>query len=402
MTVFESLQNIQASPTMAVTQRARELREGGADVLALGAGEPDFATPDFVQDAIVKALHAGETRYTPVDGTPALKKAVIDKFARENNLTYNNDQITAGTGGKQICFNALAASLKPREEVLIPAPYWVSYPAMTILAGGVPKIIECPRADGYKLTPKTLAATITNKTRWLILNSPNNPTGAAYHHDELAALAEVLRKHPKVWVLSDDIYEHIIYDDFVFHTLAQVAPDLADRILIVNGVSKSYAMTGLRLGYGAGPASLIGAIRKLQSHTTSNPSSISQAGAVAALNGPQDFLYEWREAFRRRRDACLESLQRAPGITCTRPEGAFYLFADVTELVGTTTPDGQAITDDVALCRYLLEDKHVAVVPGTAFGMAGHFRLSYATSDAILAQACERIAKAAGTLKGSS
>ncbi|NBB82495.1 MAG: aspartate transaminase [Alphaproteobacteria bacterium] len=394
----DSLARVKPSPTIAVTTKARELKAAGKDVIGLGAGEPDFDTPDNVKDAAIKAIREGQTKYTAVDGTPELKAAIADKFARENGLTYAADQITVGTGGKQVLFNALMATLNPGDEVIIPAPYWVSYPDMVLLCGGEPKVVECPENNRFKLLPEDLEAAIGPNTKWLILNSPSNPTGAGYTRDELAALADVLRRHPQVWVMTDDMYEHLVYDGFAFTTPAQVAPDLYDRTLTVNGVSKAYAMTGWRIGYAGGPKELIKAMAKVQSQSTSNPSSISQAAAVEALSGTQDYIAERNAVFRERRDLVVAMLNEAPGITCQTPEGAFYVFPGCAGTIGKTTPDGKTIETDEDFVTYLLESVGVAVVQGSAFGLAPFFRISYATSTEALTEACTRIQKACAAL----
>lgn len=395
----QSLARIKPSPTIAVTQKARELKEAGRDVIGLGAGEPDFDTPDNIKQAAIAAIQAGDTKYTAVDGTPALKKAICAKFKRENGLDYTPDQVTVGTGGKQVLFNALMATLDPADEVIVPAPYWVSYPDMVLLCGGAPVTVDCPPEKGFKLQPADLEKAITPKTKWLILNSPNNPTGAAYSEAEMKALTDVLVRHPHVWVMTDDMYEHLVYDGFRFVTPAQVEPRLHDRTLTVNGVSKAYAMTGWRIGYAAGPKDLIKAMAKVQSQSTSNPSSVSQAAAVEALNGPQDFIDERAEAFRGRRDLVVSMLNQANGITCHRPEGAFYVYPSCAGAIGKKTPDGKLIETDEDFVTYLLESEGVAVVQGSAFGMAPFFRVSYATSTEALEEACLRIQRAAGALR---
>lgn len=392
------MQNIKPSPTMAVTAKAAELKAEGKKVIGLGAGEPDFDTPDHIKHAAHEAMQRGDTKYTPVGGTAALKQAIADKFRRENGLEYGANEIIVGAGGKQVIFNAFMATLNPGDEVIIPAPYWVSYPDITAFSGGTPVVIDAPESQGFKITPDMLEAAITDKTKWLILNSPSNPTGAAYSLDEIRALGEVLLRHPHVWVLTDDIYEHLVYDGFAFTTIAAAVPELKPRTLTCNGVSKAYSMTGWRIGYGAGPKELIKAMADIQSQSTSNPCSISQAAAVAALNGPQDFLPKWRTAFARRRDHTLAALKQIPGVTCTKPEGAFYLFPGIQSLLGKTTPGGTAIHTDVDFCAYLLEQSLVAAVPGSAFGMDGHFRISYATSDTALEEACTRIRDAVAAL----
>lgn len=394
----DSLARVKPSPTIAVSTKARELKAAGRDVIGLGAGEPDFDTPDFVKEAAIAAIRAGDTKYTAVDGTPALKKAIVDKFARDNGLTYAPDQITVGTGGKQVLYNALAATLNPGDEVIVPAPYWVSYPDMVLLCGGEPVTVECPSQAGFKLQPDDLAKAITPKTKWVILNSPSNPTGAAYSAAELDALAAVLRQHPDVHVLTDDMYEHLVYGDFTFATFAQVAPDLYDRTLTVNGVSKAYAMTGWRIGYAGGPKALIKAMAKVQSQSTSNPSSISQAAATAALNGPQGFMAERSKAFEDRRDMVVEMLNAAEGIRCDVPDGAFYVYPSCAGMVGKRTPAGAVLETDEDVATYLLEAEGVAVVHGAAFGMSPFFRISYATSTELLRDACSRIQRACAAL----
>ncbi len=387
----ETLARVKPSPTIAVTNKAREMKAAGRDVIGLGAGEPDFDTPENIKEAAIRAIREGKTKYTAVDGIPELKAAICRKFARENGLTYTPEQITVGTGGKQVLYNAFVATLNPGDEVIIPAPYWVSYPDMVLMAGGTPVIVEAPTQTGYKITPDQLEAAITPKTKWFLFNSPSNPTGAAYSRDELKALTDVLMRHPHVWVMSDDMYEHLVFDDFVFTTPAQVEPGLYDRTLTVNGVSKAYAMTGWRIGYAGGPASLIKAMGKVQSQSTSNPTSISQYAAVEALDGPQDFLAPNRTLFQRRRDLVVGMLNRAPGIDCPNPEGAFYVYPSIAGCVGKTSAGGTKITDDEAFATALLEEAGVAVVHGAAFGLSPNFRISYATSDEALAEACTRI-----------
>jgi aspartate aminotransferase len=393
------LSNIKPSPTIAVTQKARELKAAGRNIIGLGAGEPDFDTPDNIKEAAIAAIKSGDTKYTAVDGTPALKKAICAKFSRENGLDYTPEQVTVGTGGKQVLYNALMATVNPGDEVIVPAPYWVSYPDMVLLADGVPVPVECPAAVGFKLQPADLEKAITPKTKWLILNSPNNPTGAAYTRAELKALTDVLVKHPHVWVMTDDMYEHLNYDDFEFTTPAQVEPSLYDRTLTINGVSKAYAMTGWRIGYAAGPKELIKAMGVIQSQSTSNPSSVSQAAAVEALNGPQDFIKTRAEAFKERRDLVVSMLNQATGIKCHKPEGAFYVYPSCEGTIGKTTPDGKVIETDEDFVTYLLESEGVAVVQGTAFGLAPFFRISYATSTAELEDACQRIQRACAALR---
>jgi aspartate aminotransferase len=396
--VSESLKRIKPSPTIAVTTKAKELAAAGKDVIGLGAGEPDFDTPENIKNAAKVAMDNGDTKYTAVDGTPKLKNAIVEKFKRENNLAYKPSQITVGTGGKQVIYNAIMASINPGDEVIIPAPYWVSYPDIVLLAGGTPVFVECGGANNFKMTPAQLEAAITPKTKWLILNSPSNPTGAAYSIDELKALADVLVKHPQVYIMSDDIYEHIVYDGFKFATIASVEPKLFDRTLTVNGVSKSYSMTGWRIGYAGGPEDLIKAIAIIQSQSTSNPSSISQAAAVEALNGPQHFLATMNISFKRRRNLVVEGLNKIPGLKCNNPEGAFYVFPDCSALFGKKTAKGKIINNDSDFVEYLLEDYLVAVVQGSAFGTNGYFRISYATSDAVLEKALVRIAEAVKAL----
>ncbi|MFB2594210.1 pyridoxal phosphate-dependent aminotransferase [Paracoccus sp. p4-l81] len=387
----DTLARVKPSPTIAVTNKARELQEAGRDVIGLGAGEPDFDTPQHIKDAAIAAIQAGKTKYTAVDGIPELKKAICAKFARENGLTYTPAQVTVGTGGKQVLYNALMATLNPGDEVIIPAPYWVSYPDMVLLAGGTPVFVEGPMQTGYKITADQLEAAITEKTKWFIFNSPSNPSGAGYSRDELKALTDVLMRHPQVWVMSDDMYEHLTFGGFQFVTPAQVEPGLYDRTLTCNGVSKAYAMTGWRIGYAAGPEALIKAIGKVQSQSTSNPCSISQHAAVQALNGPQDYIRDSRAAFERRRDLVVAALNDCPGITCPTPEGAFYVYPSIADLIGKTSPKGVAITDDEVFATALLEEEGVAVVFGAAFGLSPNFRISYATSDAALTEACARI-----------
>ncbi len=386
-----ALARVKPSATLAVTARARELKRQGRDVIGLGAGEPDFDTPENVKEAAIAAIRRGETKYTDVDGIPELKAAVAAKFARENGLTYGADQIHVASGGKTVIYNALLATLSPGDEVIVPAPYWVSYPDMVLLAGGEPVTVVGHESDGFKLKPGALESVIGPRTRWLILNSPSNPTGAAYTRAELEALAEVLRRHPQVWVLTDDMYEHLIYGDFDFVTLAQVAPDLADRTLTVNGVSKAYAMTGWRIGYAGGPKPLIDLMRKVAGQTTTNPASISQWAAVEALNGPQDFIAERARHFERRRDLVVSMLNQAAGIRCATPEGAFYVYPSIEGLIGRKTDRGAVIDSDDAFAAELLDAEGVAVVQGSAFGLSPYFRVSYATSEDVLEEACRRI-----------
>jgi aspartate aminotransferase len=397
--IADRIDRIKPSPTVAAGQKARELREAGRDIISLDAGEPDFDTPDSIKDAAIAAIRAGQTKYTAVDGTPALKEAIVAKFKRENGLDYTTAQINVGVGGKHVLFNALMATLNPVDEVIVPAPYWVSYPDMAILADGKPVFVECSAENGFKLQPEDLERAITAKTKWLVLNSPSNPTGAAYTRDELKALADVLLRHPQVYILNDDMYEHLIYDGFVFTTIAQVEPALFDRTLTVNGVSKAYAMTGWRIGYAGGPVNLIKAMAKIQSQSTTNPSSISQAAAVAALNGPQDFIKQRAAVFQDRRDLVVGMLNQANGITCHRPEGAFYVFPSCAGTIGKKTPGGKIIETDQDFGSYLLEDAGVSVVFGAAFGLSPFFRISYATSTQALEEACRRIQKACGDLR---
>jgi aspartate aminotransferase len=396
--IADRIDRIKPSPTVAAGQKARELRAEGRDIISLDAGEPDFDTPDSIKEAAIAAIRAGQTKYTAVDGTPALKEAISAKFKRENGLDDPVSQITVGAGGKHVLYNALMATLNAGDEVIVPAPYWVSYPDMAILADGKPVFVECKAEHGFKLLPEALERAITPRTKWLVLNSPSNPTGAAYTRDELKALAEVLLRHPHVYVLNDDMYEHLVYDGFEFTTIAQVEPGLYDRVLTVNGVSKSYAMTGWRIGYAGGPAPLIKAIAKIQSQSTTNPSSISQAAAVAALNGPQDFIAERAAVFQDRRDLVVSMLNQANGITCHRPEGAFYVFPSCAGAIGMRTPDGKIIATDEDFASYLLMDQGVSVVFGAAFGLSPFFRISYATSTELLEEACRRIQRACGAL----
>jgi len=387
----DTLARVKPSATIAVTNKARELKAQGRDVIGLGAGEPDFDTPDTIKAAAKRAIDEGRTKYTAVDGIPELKVAICEKFRRENGLRYTPDQVTVGTGGKQVLYNALMATCNPGDEVIIPAPYWVSYPDMVLLAGGTPVAIECGIDTDFKLTPAQLEAAITPKTKWFIFNSPSNPTGAGYTRGELSALTEVLMRHPHVWVMSDDMYEHLVFDDFKFCTPAEVEPRLYDRTLTCNGVSKAYAMTGWRIGYGAGPAHLIRAMGTIQSQSTSNPCSVAQYAALEALSGPQDFLAENRAIFQRRRDLVVSMLNQAKGIRCPRPEGAFYVYPDISACIGKTSAGGARIDSDEDFAAALLEETGVAVVFGAAFGVSPNFRVSYATSDAALEEACSRI-----------
>ena len=395
----KSLSRVKPSPTIAVSTMAAELKASGRDVIGLGAGEPDFDTPENIKAAGAKAIADGKTKYTAPDGIIELKRAICEKFERENNLTYTTDQVSVGTGGKQILYNALVATMNPGDEVIIPAPYWVSYPDMVLLAGGTPVIAEASLQTGFKLTADQLEAAITPKTKWLIFNSPSNPTGAGYSREELKELTDVLLRHPHVWVMTDDMYEHLAYGDFKFCTPAEVEPKLYDRMLTCNGVSKAYSMTGWRIGYAAGPKELIGAMRKIQSQSTSNPSSISQWAAVEALNGPQDFLKTNNEMFVRRRDLVVSMLNDAEGIVCPTPDGAFYVYPSVAECIGKTSAKGVKIENDEVFATALLEEKGVAVVFGAAFGLSPNFRVSYATSDEALKEACSRIQDFCAELK---
>lgn len=393
-----ALNRISPSPTLAITAQVAALRRAGADVIGLSAGEPDFDTPDFVKDAAIEAIRAGHTKYTEVDGTPALKAAIAVKFKRDNALDYGPTQITVNVGGKHTLFNAMVATLDPGDEVIVPAPYWVSYPDVVSFAGGVPVVLAAGPNQGYKITPEQLDAAITPRTKWLILNSPSNPTGAVYSADELRALGEVLLRHSQVLIFSDDMYEHILYDGAGFATIAHVVPGLYERTLTVNGCSKAYAMTGWRIGFAGGAEWLIKAMGKLQSQSTSNPCSIAQAAAVAALTGDQRFLAARAAAFQARRDLVVAMLGDAMGMRCPKPDGAFYVYPDCSGLIGKRTPKGAVIADDSALVRYLLEDARVAVVPGIAFGLSPALRISYATSEAVLREACMRIQEACAAL----
>ncbi|SON57005.1 Aspartate aminotransferase [Hartmannibacter diazotrophicus] len=394
-----SLARVKPSPTIAVTTKARELKAAGRDVIGLGAGEPDFDTPDNIKEAAIRAIREGKTKYTAVDGIPELKEAIVAKFKRENNLDYKAAQVSVGTGGKQVLYNALMATLNPGDEVIVPAPYWVSYPDMVLLAGGEPVSVTAGAETGFKLQPDVLEAAITPKTKWLIFNSPSNPTGAAYTAGELKALADVLMRHPHVWVMTDDMYEHLVYDDFKFATLAEVEPGLYDRTLTVNGVSKAYAMTGWRIGYAAGPVQLIKAMGSIQSQSTSNPCSIAQWAAVEALTGPQDFIATNNEIFKTRRDLVVSMLNQARGIKCPTPEGAFYVYPSCADLIGKKTEKGVEIADDEIFTGELLEAEGVAVVQGSAFGLGPAFRISYATSTSDLEEACTRIQRFCASLR---
>jgi len=387
----DSLARIKPSATIAVSDKARELTAAGRDIISLGAGEPDFDTPDNIKEAAIRAIRAGKTKYTNVDGIAELKAAIVAKFKRENSLDYRPEEVSVGSGGKQVLFNALMATLNPGDEVVIPAPYWVSYPEIVALAGATPVPVGTTLASGFKLTPAGLDKAITPKTKWVILNSPSNPSGAAYTLAELKALAAVVLKHPNVWVLTDDMYEHLIYDGFKFATVVEAEPALKSRTLTMNGVSKAYCMTGWRIGYGAGPAHLIKAMAKLQSQSTSNPSSISQWAAVEALNGPQDFIPRNAEAFRQRRDLVVSMLNQANGISCPRPEGAFYVYPSCAGTIGKTSAQGRRLASDEDFVTALLEEEGVAVVHGAAFGLSPFFRISYATATETLEDACHRI-----------
>ncbi|MBM3733406.1 MAG: pyridoxal phosphate-dependent aminotransferase [Acidimicrobiia bacterium] len=396
--IAQRLARIKPSPTIAVSQKARALKAEGRDVIGLGAGEPDFDTPDHIKRAAKAAIDRGETKYTDVQGTVELRKAISAKFKRENGLDYTPEQITVGTGGKQVLYNAFMATLDAGDEVIIPAPYWVSYPDMVLLADGNPVFIPCPAANGFRLKPADLEKEITPRTKWLILNSPSNPTGAGYRAADLRALADVLLRHPQVWILTDDMYEHLVYDDFKFATIAEVEPKFYARTLTMNGVSKAYCMTGWRIGYGGGPAELIKAMNAVQSHSTSNPSSISQAASIAALNGPIDFIARQNEVFKSRRDLVVSMLNQAKGISCPRPEGAFYVYPSCAGVIGKKTPRGQTIGNDGDFVTALLEAEGVAVVQGEAFGLSPHFRISYATATELLEDACRRIQRFCATL----
>eukprot|EP01037_Dinobryon_pediforme_P026085 gene26085-28489_t len=394
-----ALVRIKPSPTLAITSRVQELKRAGVDVIGLGAGEPDFDTPDFIKDAAIQAIRDGKTKYTNVDGTPELKAAIAAKFARDNGLQYTPDQITVNVGGKHTLFNAMVATLDAGDEVVIPAPYWVSYPDVVLFAGGTPVFVAAGASQGYKLLPEQLEAAITPRTKWVILNSPSNPTGAAYTAAELKALGEVLERHPHVWIFADDMCEHILYDGFEFATIAQLCPSIYERTLTANGCSKAYAMTGWRIGFAGGASWLIKAMSKLQSQSTSNPCSIAQAAATAALNGDQSFLKDWARVFQGRRDLVVSMLNQAKGITCPKPQGAFYVYPELSGVIGKSTPAGKLIDTDEAFVGYLLDDAKVAAVQGAAFGLSPAMRISYATSDALLTEACERIQTACANLR---
>ncbi|WP_242147973.1 pyridoxal phosphate-dependent aminotransferase [Sphingomonas sp. BAUL-RG-20F-R05-02] len=394
-----ALARIKPSPTLAITSRVQELKRAGVDVIGLGAGEPDFDTPDFIKEAGIKAIRDGQTKYTNVDGTPELKDAVVAKYLRDNGLTYTRDQITINAGGKHTLFNAMVATLDAGDEVVIPAPYWVSYPDVVLFAGGTPVFVAAGADQNYKITPEQLDAAITPKTKWVIINSPSNPTGAAYSEPELKALGEVLERHPHVWIFADDMYEHILFDDFKFTTIAQVCPALYERTLTANGCSKAYAMTGWRIGFAGGAPWLIKAMSKLQSQSTSNPCSIAQAASIAALTGDQGFLKDNAALFQRRRDLVVGMLNQIEGMTCPNPEGAFYVYPEFSGLIGRSTPNGKRIDTDEDFVGYLLDDAKVAAVQGAAFGLSPAMRISYATSDELLTKACERIQAASAALK---
>ena len=385
---------IKPSPTMAVTKMAAEMKAAGQDIIGLGAGEPDFDTPDHIKNAAIEAIKNGETKYTAVDGTPALKKAIAKKFYKDNSIKYNIDEIIVSVGGKQVLYNALMSSINPGDEVIIPSPFWVSYPDMVSLAGGVPIIVEGKEKNNFKIQPEDIRDKISTKTKWIIINSPSNPTGSSYSAEELRDIGNLLLEYENIFVMSDDIYEKIIYDDFKFFSLAEVVPELKDRILTVNGVSKAYAMTGWRIGYAGGPKHLITAMSKLQSQSTSNPSSISQAAALAALEGPEEFLLERNEKFKTRRDMVVKMLNECNGLSCIKPSGAFYVYPSCSGIIGKSSKEGKLIENSIDFSAYLLESVGVAVVPGSAFGADPFFRISYATSDSILEEACNRIKKA--------
>ena len=397
--ISDSLNRINASPTIAITNKAQAMQADGLNVIGLAAGEPDFDTPENIRAAGIAAINGGKTRYTAVDGIAELKKAIVAKFKRENGLDYKPAQVSVGTGGKQVLFNALMATVNPGDEVIVPAPYWVSYPDIVMLAGGQPVVVQGDPSKGFKLQAADLEKAITPKTKWLILNSPSNPSGAAYSRSEMKALTDVLVKHPHVWVLTDDMYEHLVYDDFKFVTPAQIEPSLYERTLTMNGVSKSYCMTGWRIGYAAGPEQLIKAMAKLQSQSTSNPSSVSQWAAVEALNGPQDFIPKHNKIFKERRDLVVSMLNQAKGLTCLTPEGAFYVYPSCAGTIGKTAPSGKVISSDEDFVSELLATEGVAAVHGAAFGTSPYFRISYATATTILEDACTRIQRFCGNLK---
>ena len=397
--IAKRLSLVKPSPTVAVATKARELKAAGHDVIGLGAGEPDFDTPPHIIEAAKAALDRGETRYTAPAGTPELREAIVAKFKRDNELSFTIEQIQVACGGKQNIYNAMVATLDPGDEVIIPAPYWVSYPDITYLCEGTPVFVSCPAENNFKLRPEDLDSAITPKTKWLILNSPSNPTGGAYTRAELKAISEVLLRHPHVWIMTDDMYEHIIYDDFKFTTISQIEPALQDRTLVLNGVSKAYCMTGWRVGYAAGPLDLIKAMNKVQSQSTTHTASVSQAAAVAALNGPHDFIAKHNKIFKERRDLAISMLNQAEGLTCATPEGAFYVYPGLSALIGRKAPDGKIIETDEDFVTYILESEGIAAVQGEAFGLSPHFRVSYATSTTLLEEACIRIQRACSALR---
>lgn len=392
--IAQCLSSVGVSEILKITERANALRRQGADLLVLGAGEPDFDTPEHIKEAAIQAIRAGQTKYTVLDGSPALKEAIRRKFARENDLVFAQDEVTASAGAKQVIFNAMMATLDPGDEVIIPAPFWVTYADIVAILGGTPVVLPCREEDGFRLTAAALEAAITPRTRWVMLNSPSNPSGAAYGEEHYRPLLEVLLRHPQVWLMVDDMYEHILYDGFCFVTPAALEPRLRERTLTINGVSKAYAMTGWRLGYAGGPKALIQAMASVQSQVTSCPCSVSQAAAIAALDGPQDIVRERCELFRERRDLVVDALNEVPGLSARRPEGAFYVYASCAGVLGRRTPNGEVIDSDTAFARYLMDEGGVAVVPGSAFGLAPYFRVSYATSREVLEEACRRIAEA--------
>lgn len=392
--IAQCLSSVGVSEILKITERANALRRQGTDLLVLGAGEPDFDTPEHIKEAAIQAIRAGQTKYTVLDGSPALKEAIRRKFARENDLVFAQDEVTASAGAKQVIFNAMMATLDPGDEVIIPAPFWVTYADIVAILGGTPVVLPCREEDGFRLTAEALEAAITPRTRWVMLNSPSNPSGAAYGEEHYRPLLEVLLRHPQVWLMVDDMYEHILYDGFRFVTPAALEPRLRERTLTINGVSKAYAMTGWRLGYAGGPKALIQAMASVQSQVTSCPCSVSQAAAIAAMDGPQDIVRERCELFRERRDLVVDALNAVPGLSARRPEGAFYVYASCAGVLGRRTPNGEVIDSDTAFTRYLMDEGGVAVVPGSAFGLAPYFRVSYATSREVLEEACRRIAEA--------
>lgn len=397
--IAKRLQAVKPSPTLAVAAKAKELAAKGINIISLAAGEPDFDTPDNIKQAAIEGIKNGQTKYTAVSGTPELRKAVCAKFKRENNIEYSIDEVIVGTGGKQVIYNLFMATIDEGDEVIIPAPYWVSYPDMVLLAGGKPVFVTADMDKGFRVSASDIEKAITNKTKWLIINSPSNPTGAAYNKEELKQITDLLRKYPQLHIMSDDIYEHIVFDDFTFCTLAEIAPDLKERIFIINGVSKSYSMTGWRIGYGAGSKEIIKAMDVIQSQSTSNPSSISQVAALEALSGEQGFIKVNTKNFQKKRDLVLKLVNNIEGLDCYKSEGAFYLFPKCSALFGRKTPPGVIINNGSDLATYLLEYANVAIVPGIAFGLEGYFRISYATSEAVLTEACDRMNKAISQLK---